>query len=103
MTHGDEQREVAQTLRVDTKGRVHSTAEQRAKILEAYERSGLSAPRFAKVAGVPYQTLVTWRKRHRARLPVTRLRFVQAVNAAEAESVSVPLSVGLRIDLPGGA
>ena len=41
-------------LKTDTKGRVRSTPEQRAAVLDAYESSGLSGPEFARVHGIKY-------------------------------------------------
>jgi hypothetical protein len=38
-------------LKVDARGRIRITPEQRARILEEYERSGVSARKFAKMAG----------------------------------------------------
>jgi transposase-like protein len=45
---------------------IHSyTAEQKQAFVEAYETSGLSAPQFAAMHGVNYQTLVSWLKKRR--------------------------------------
>ena len=38
-------------------GRVQRTPEQRERILNEYERSGLSGPKFAALCGVKYQTV----------------------------------------------
>lgn len=45
--------------------RRHYTAQQRAQILEQYERSGLSVPDFAAQHGLCPQTLYGWRHQHR--------------------------------------
>lgn len=34
------------------------------ELVREFERSGLSGPRFAELAGVNYQTFATWRRRH---------------------------------------
>jgi transposase-like protein len=52
-------------LKADRRGRLRYTAEQKQAFIEAYETSGLSAPRFAALHGVNYQTLVSWLKKRR--------------------------------------
>jgi transposase-like protein len=59
-------------LKRDKRGRVRSTPEQRRAVLEQYERSGLSGPEFARVAGLAYQTLAYWR--HQSRKAALALR-----------------------------
>ncbi len=54
-----------QVLKSDTRGRVWSTPAQRQALLEQFERSGLSGPRFAAVAGIKYQTFIGWRRKQR--------------------------------------
>ena len=48
-------------LKRDRMGRVSSTAEQRAEVLAAFERSGLKGKAFAALAGINYQTFMGWR------------------------------------------
>lgn len=106
----------AAVLKTDIRRRVRSTPAQRQAALEAFERSGLSGPQFARVAGIAYQTFVTWRakqKKNKSRplalAPVPPLsgsdgaiRLVEAVMAAP--SAAIPAASGLlKIDLPGGA
>jgi lambda repressor-like predicted transcriptional regulator len=50
---------------VDTKGRVRASKEQRRVILAEFERSGVSAARFAKQTGLKYSTLAGWLQRYR--------------------------------------
>ena len=52
-------------LKADRRGRLRYTPEQKQALVEAYEASGLSAPRFASMHGVNYQTLVSWLKKRR--------------------------------------
>ena len=40
-------------------------ADQREKLLEEFERSGISGPQFSAVAGVKYQTLAGWARKRR--------------------------------------
>lgn len=52
-------------LKADRRGRLRYTPEQKQALIEAYQTSGLSAPRFAAMHGVNYQTLVSWLKKRR--------------------------------------
>lgn len=85
---------------VDTRGRVRTSKEQRRLILAEFERSGLSAARFAQRTGLKYSTLAGWVQRYRRRKRPARkspLRLVEAV-VASATSGAV-----LQVQLPGGA
>ena len=62
-------------IKTDVLGRMHRTREQRERILDEYERSGLSGWKFATLCGVKYQTFATWlqrRKRQRNAYPNIR-------------------------------
>lgn len=48
---------------VDTKGRVRTSKEQRRLILDEFERSEVSAAKFARRSGLKYSTLAGWRQR----------------------------------------
>src|SRR3974390_3498949 len=64
-------------LRTDARGAVHRTPEQRERILDEYELSGLSGPKFAALWGVKYHTLAGWctrRKTQRQAHPQRRAR-----------------------------
>ena len=89
-------------LRQDTAGRVRTSKERRALLLGEYDRSGLSGARFAKMAGIKYQTFANWlhvRRRQTqggSKKPQRRkaVTWVEAVPHATA---------ALRVELPGGA
>jgi hypothetical protein len=96
-------------VRQDCIGRIRFGREQRDMLLEAYEASGLSGPRFAAQHGVKYQTFATWlqaRRRQRGGYP--RLPEPEATTLVLAEvegfdvggRTEVPV---LEIGLPGGA
>lgn len=55
-------------IKSDRRGRLRFTREQRAAMLEAYDGSGLSGPKFAQLHGINYQTFAGWvqRRRHPA-------------------------------------
>ena len=44
----------------DRRGRVRVTPERRAELLNEFDRSGMTARRFAEWSGVNYQTLTGW-------------------------------------------
>jgi hypothetical protein len=60
---------VAEILAQDRAGRVRTPREQRERLLDEYERSGMRGPAFATFARIKYPTLAGWiqqRKRSRA-------------------------------------
>ena len=68
MTDMDSGRPDDGILKRDARGRVRTSVRQREAILDEFERSGLSGPKFSQVAGVCYQTFAGWMlKRRRAR------------------------------------
>lgn len=95
----------AMVLKSDEAGRVQTPVERQLALVREFERSGLSGPRFAALAGVKYQTFATWRRRHRARGAAREQRkpvrpvFLE-VTAAPARPAAAPV---LEIALPGGA
>ncbi len=97
-------------IRTDARGRMQRTPEQREGILDEYERSGLSGPKFAALCGVKYQTFAHWllrrKNRHRAdpkhpgqprRKASTQVSWLEASVQPTAGS-----SAGLLLQLPGG-
>jgi hypothetical protein len=55
----------SEILRTDLRGRIQYTKERREGLLNEYDRSGLSGPKFAAVSGIKYQTLAGWLIRRR--------------------------------------
>ena len=101
-----------EVLKTDVLGRVKMPREQREKILDEFEKSGLNGRKFAELIGVNYQTFATWaqkRRRERKQYPAVKrkparkaagqLQWLEAV-VEKQKSVS---GVGLVIQLPGGA
>ena len=91
-------------LKQDTRGRIRTPVERREALVAEFERSGLSAMRFAALAGVRYNTFWTWlknrpsrgeRKPARAR---GKPKFVEVVMEQPPAKLSV-----LQVTLPGGA
>lgn len=103
-----ESSEAGALIKTDILGRMQRTREQRDRILDEYEHSGLSGPKFAALCGVKYQTFATWlqrRKRQRNAPPqrqpqrkaATQVRWLEA--SVQPAAASTP---GLLLQLPGG-
>lgn len=93
-------------LKTDVLGRVRATPERRAAILAEFDRSGVSAAQFARLAGINYSTFAQWVQRHRrprpSRKPAGRaLRLLEAIVTPGAKSPA-PAAEPLRLHLPGG-
>lgn len=100
-----------EVFKVDRRGRVHVSAARREALLDECERSGTSAPEFARLVGLKYATLAGWRaKRQRQRAlaeppvlrgkpPAPALQLFEAVVEAPPSGEAGP---GLVIELPGG-
>src|SRR5512147_740876 len=76
-------------IKTDVLGRMHRTPEQRERILDEYERSGLSGAKFAALCGVKYQTFAAWlarrksqRQTHPKRQPHRKPNQVQWLEAS---------------------
>jgi hypothetical protein len=77
-------------VKADRRRRLRYTTEQKTALVEAYQSSGLSGPRFAEVHGVNYQT--PWHPRsENAIRPRARSRGAALVGRILAElGLSVP-------------
>ena len=62
----------SEILKTDKRGRVWRSREQREQLLEEFDRSGLSGPKFASLTGLKYQTLVGWLHKRRQLRTQTR-------------------------------
>ena len=85
---------------LDSKGRVRTSPEQRRVILAEFERSGLSAARFARQTGLKYPTFAAWvaqSRRTKRSQPKPPLRLLEAVVTPPAVTAT------LQVQLPGGA
>ena len=91
---------------LDSQGRVRASKEPRRIILAEFERSGVSAARFAKRTGLNYSTFAGWLQRYRR--PKPRGPHPKPVRLLEAVMEPTPASGGqspqaLVVALPGGA
>jgi hypothetical protein len=83
----------SKNLRTDTRGRVRVPVERQEELLNEFERSGISAMRFAKMVGVHYATFANWRqKRKKARLQVpVEGEALEGTRPAENRGVNRPV------------
>ena len=96
-------------LKTDTQGRVQTPAARRESLLDEFERSGLSASKFAALVGIKYQTFAAWAARRRkgagtkaSTKPVDPVRWLEAVVQEAQTAVPHKYSVVI-LRLPGGA
>src|SRR5882724_8534643 len=96
-------------LKTDTQGRVQTPATRRESLLDEFERSGLSASKFAALVGIKYQTFAAWAARRRKHTttkspakPVDPVRWLEAV-VQEAQAPVTPKASMVVLRLPGGA
>jgi hypothetical protein len=77
-------------IKTDVLGRMRTSAGRRARLLEEFDKSGLSAKKFAELSGIKYQTLATWlQKRRRNQVTV---KATESVKWLEAVVEQVPPS-----------
>ena len=89
-------------LRQDTAGRVRTSKERRALLLAEFDRSGVSGARFAKMAGIKYQTFANWLHVRRQQSAGRTRKSKRRKTVTWVEAV-VPAAAPLRVELPGGA
>jgi len=96
-------------LKTDTVGRVQTPHDRRETLLEEFDRSGLSAARFATLVGIKYSTFAAWvarRRKQRGEVSAPAragepVRWLEAVVRDAQTPVSRPV-VPLTLRLPGG-
>lgn len=95
-------------IKTDALGRMHRTPEQRERILEEYERSGVSGPKFAALCGVKYQTFASWLARRKSRRQSHPKRQPQRPRSTQVQWIEASVQsstasrTGLQLHLPGG-
>lgn len=114
----------AQVLKTDVLGRVKTSRAQRERLLDEFERSGLSGTKFAAVAGVNYQTFASWMQKrrqatgayskvaplneptstNRPELHPTNpaLQWMEAIVVEDKEQNEMNDSCSMKLYLPGG-
>ncbi len=105
----DMQKSDAVIVKTDGKGRVQTPPARRELLLDEFERSGLSGPKFAALVGIKYQTFAAWSLRRRklngskaAVKPAAQVRWLEAV-LDQAQTSVAPKALSLLLHLPGGA
>ena len=88
-------------IRTGSDGRLRYSREQRQDLLEAFDRSGLSAMSFSRQHGVSYQTFIAWVRKRRECGDIL-LPNAPAFAELMLQQPSHDLSTGLRILLPCG-
>lgn len=89
---------VTDLIKTDTLGRARRTREHRERILDEYERSGLSGAEFAALCGVKYQTFATWLQRRkqnayskrRSRRKSSRVHWLICSGPITARQLTIP-------------
>ena len=95
----------AMVLKSDEAGRVQTPVARQVELVREFERSGLSGPRFAELAGVKYPTFATWRRRHGAQGPAREqckpvfLEVTTARTATAAAALEIALTGGAQVIL----
>ncbi len=98
---------VGEIIKTDVRGRMRVSTERRQNLLAEYEQSGLSAKKFAQLAGLKYQTFATWlqKRRRQGSSPspsADSVRWLQAV-VEKAKTSDLTGPAALIVALPGGA
>lgn len=96
-------------LKSDAVGRVQTPPDRRETLLNEFERSGLSGPKFAALAGIKYQTFAAWVTRRRKKRgdiqPAIKaadpVRWLEAV-VTEAQAPTTNRLLPVRIQLSTG-
>lgn len=90
-------------VRSDRRGRLRYTSGQREALLNAYDSSGLSGPKFAALHGVKYQTFAAWLQRRKRSDPAAGLPAPDRVTLVQIEApMPSGHDDGLRLRFPGG-
>lgn len=93
-------------LKQDTRGRIRTPAARREVLVAEFERSGLSARRFAALAGVRYNTFWTWLKSRSRRVggkPARKAAGKPKFVEVKLEAAPPRPACALLVSLPGGA
>jgi hypothetical protein len=98
---------VEEVIKTDVLGRMRTSAARREGVLKEFERSGLSATKFAELAGIKYQTFATWLQKRRRQgqsqtKPADAVRWLEAV-VEQGQTSGGKRPLALVVELPGGA
>lgn len=88
-------------IRTGSDGRLRYSPAQRLELLEAFDRSGLSAMSFSRQHGVQYQTFIAWLRKRQLK-PCAAESEDPAFAEVLLDGPTPPSSGILRISLPCG-
>jgi transposase-like protein len=89
--------EMAELVAMGRDGRVRYTTEQRERVLDLFEKSGMSGKSFADKYGIKYPTFALWRRQRRESSDEEPGGFVLAEFSEESSTAGQ-----LTLVLPGG-
>ena len=93
----------SEIIKTDRKGRIRFNAQRRQELLLEFDRSGLTAPKFAEVTGLKYQTFAAWLQRRRRQGLVPSQAANKSVQWLETVlSAAAPAAGSLLMKFPGG-
>jgi hypothetical protein len=102
-------RNESELIKTDCIGRILVSSENREKLLDSFESSGMSGQQFADHCGVKYSTFATWvqkRRRQRNEYPAEHAaapkNLFHSLAEVELTSPHAP-NPSISIELPGGA
>jgi len=98
---------VEEVIKTDVLGRMRASVARRESLLNEFEKSGLSAKKFAALSGLKYQTFATWlQKRRRQGQPALKpsdpVKWLEAV-VEQAQPPAAHASSAVILRWPGGA
>jgi hypothetical protein len=89
-------------VKTDSRGYLRTSREQRKAVLAKFEQSGMSAAKFAAVAGIKYSTFAGWVQRYRRVKPRASSKGVRFIEAVIGPPPHKPTArTGLVVYLPG--
>jgi transposase len=100
-------------IKTDSRGRVRTPARRREQLLQEFASSGVSAHKFAQLAGIHYQTFSGWLKRRKTKLappaptpgakpPPDRVQWLEAVIEKRASATDSNTQALVRLQLEPG-
>lgn len=102
-----------QILKTDSLARVRTPPERKRELLDEFERSGLSAWKFASLAGIKYQTFAAWVAKRKREGQVAAPAKAEAAGAAkvrwleavidQAQAADEKSPAALTLQFAGGA
>jgi len=96
-----------EVIKTDVMGRMRTSAARRESLLGEFDKSGLSAKKFAELSGIKYQTLATWlqKRRRQGPAPIKEANTVKWLEAVveQAQYPAGKQHAVLSLQLPGGA